>query len=191
MSRDKLNFLFSSANPSASLRTSGSAKMYPYHMHGRGKQRLEWPRCAETREERTMQVEKRRVLLVDDDEALRGLGHAMLTRLGYDVVVCTRSPDALETFAATPEWFDLVVTDYTMPSLTGAQLVVACRHLRPDLPVLLYTGWLEVPEAGHDPAPGRMAVLQKPFSLHELDSALRHLLGARQTEESTVHAGVA
>jgi DNA-binding NtrC family response regulator len=138
-----------------------------------------------------MQVEKRRVLLVDDDEALRGLGHAMLTRLGYDVVVCTRSPDALETFAATPEWFDLVVTDYTMPSLTGAQLVVACRHLRPDLPVLLYTGWLEVPEAGHDPAPGRMAVLQKPFSLHELDSALRHLLGARQTEESTVHAGVA
>ena len=138
-----------------------------------------------------MQVEKRRVLLVDDAEALRGLGHAMLTRLGYDVVVCTRSPDALETFAATPEWFDLVVTDYTMPSLTGAQLVGACRHLRPDLPVLLYTGWLEVPEAGHDPAPGRLAVLQKPFSLHELDSALRHLLGARQTEESTVHAGVA
>jgi DNA-binding NtrC family response regulator len=138
-----------------------------------------------------MQVEKPRVLLVDDDEALRSLGHAMLTRLGYDVVVCTRSPDALETFAATPEWFDLVVTDYTMPSLTGAQLVVACRHLRPDLPVLLYTGWLEVPEAGHDPAPGRMAVLQKPFSLHELDSALRHLLGARQTEESTVHAGLA
>ena len=138
-----------------------------------------------------MQVEKRRVLLVDDDEALRVLGHAMLTRLGYDVVVCTRSPDALETFAATPEWFDLVVTDYTMPSLTGAQLVVACRHLRPDLPVLLYTGWLEVPEASHDPAPGRMAVLQKPFSLYELDSAVRHLLGARQTEESTVHAGLA
>ena len=43
----------------------------------------------------------------------------MLTRLGYDVVVCTRSPDALETFAATPEWFDLVVTDYTMPSRRG------------------------------------------------------------------------
>ena len=73
-----------------------------------------------------MQVEKRRVLLVDDDEALRGLGYAMLTRLGYDVVACTRSPDALETFAAAPERFDLVVTDYTMPSLTGAQLVAAC-----------------------------------------------------------------
>jgi len=133
-----------------------------------------------------MQVEKQQVLLVDDDEALRGLGHAMLTRLGYDVVACSRSPDALETFAAAPERFDLVMTDYTMPSLTGAQLVEACRHLRPDLAVLLYTGWREVPEAGHDPAPGRMAVLHKPFSLHELDRALRQLLGARQTEEGAV-----
>jgi two-component system cell cycle sensor histidine kinase/response regulator CckA len=106
-------------------------------------------------------------------------------------VACTRSPDALETFAAAPARFALVVTDYTMPSLTGAQLVVACRHLRPDLPVLLYTGWFEVPEAGHDPAPGRMAVLQKPFSLHELDSALRQLWGMRQTEEGAVRAGVA
>ena len=137
-----------------------------------------------------MQVEKQRVLLVDDDEALLDLSHAMLTRLGYDVVACTRSPDALETFVAAPERFALVVTDCTMPSLTGAQLVAACWHLRPDLPVLLYTGWLEVPEAGHDPAPGRMAVLQKPFSLHELDNALRQLLGAWKTEEGTVRAGV-
>jgi DNA-binding NtrC family response regulator len=137
-----------------------------------------------------MQVEKQRVLLVEDDEALLGLGHAMLTRLGYDVVACTRSPDALETFTAAPERFDLVVTDYTMPSLSGAQLVEACRHLRPDLPVLLYTGWLEIPEAGHNPAPDRMAVLQKPFSLHELDSALQQLLGVRQTEEGAVRASV-
>jgi DNA-binding NtrC family response regulator len=138
-----------------------------------------------------MQVEKRWVLLVDDDKALLGLVHAMLTRLGYDVVACHRSPDALEAFAAAPAHFALVITDYTMPSLTGAQLVVACRHLRPDLPVLLYTGWLEVPEASPDPTPGRMAVLQKPFSLHELDSALRHLMGAGQTKEDTVRAGVA
>jgi len=138
-----------------------------------------------------MPVEKRRVLLVDDDEVLLGLGRVMLTRLGYEVVTCTRSTDALETFAAAPERFDLVVTDYTMPSLTGEQLVVACRHLRPDLPALLYTGWLEVPEAGHDPALGRMAVLQKPFSLHELDGALRQLLGAQQTEEGAVRAGIA
>ena len=136
-----------------------------------------------------MQVEKQRVLLVDDDEALLDLSHAMLTRLGYDVVACTRSPDALEAFVAAPERFAFVVTDCTMPSLTGAQLVAACRHLRPDLPVLLYTGWLEVPEAGHDPAPGRMAVLQKPFSLPELDSALRQLLGVRKTEEGAVRAG--
>ena len=138
-----------------------------------------------------MPVEKRRVLLVDDEEALLSLGHAMLTRLGYDVVVCSTSTNALEAFTAAPERFDLVVTDYTMPSLTGMQLVVACRQLRPDLPILLYTGWLGIPEAGHTPAPGRMAVLQKPFSLHELDGALRQLLGAWQTEEGTVRTGVA
>ena len=138
-----------------------------------------------------MLVEKRWVLLVDDEEAILGLGHAMLTRLGYEVVACTRSPDALEAFAAAPERFDLMVTDYTMPSLTGPQLVVACRHLRPDLPVLMYTGWREVPEASHDPAPDHLAVLQKPFSLHELDSALRRLLGASQTEAGAVRAGIA
>jgi DNA-binding NtrC family response regulator len=136
-----------------------------------------------------MQGEKPRILLVDDEEALQGLGQAMLTRLGYDVVTCTRSPDALATFAAAPERFALVMTDYTMPSLTGTQLAVACQHLRSDLPVLLYTGWLEVPEAGDDPVPARMAVLHKPFSLPELDRTLRHLLGARQPEETLVHAG--
>ena len=47
-----------------------------------------------------MQVGKQRVLLVDDDEALLDISHAMLARLGYDVVACTRSPDALETFVA-------------------------------------------------------------------------------------------
>jgi DNA-binding NtrC family response regulator len=129
-----------------------------------------------------MQGEQLRVLLVDDDEALRDLGQAMLTRLGYDVVACATSPDALATFAAMPERFALVVTDYTMPALTGPQFAVACQHLRPDLPVLLVTGWLEVPEAEHAPAPGPLAVLHKPFSLQELDRALWHLLEARQPE---------
>jgi DNA-binding NtrC family response regulator len=141
-----------------------------------------------------MQSEKPRVLLVDDEEALQGLGQAMLTRLGYDVVVCSTSPDALATLAAAPERFALVVTDYTMPALTGTQLAVACWHLRPDLPVLLYTGWLEVPEAGHDLAPGRMTVLHKPFSLHELARTVQALVGPRPPEEDPVRtdgAGVA
>ena len=100
-----------------------------------------------------MLVEKRRVLLVDDEEALLSLGHAMLTRLGCDVVPCATSPEALEIFAAAPARFDLVVTDYTMPALTGAQLGVACQQLRPDLPVLLVTGRLES-RGRACPAPG-------------------------------------
>ena len=127
-----------------------------------------------------MQDEQLWVLLVDDEEALRDLGQAMLTRLGYAVVACATSPDPLATFAAAPERFALVMTDYTMPALTGPQFAMACQHLRPALPVLLVTGWLEVPEAGHDSAPARMAVLHKPFSLQELDRAVRHLLETRQ-----------
>jgi DNA-binding NtrC family response regulator len=97
-------------------------------------------------------------------------------------VACATSPDALATFAAAPERFALVMTDYTMPALTGPQFAVACQHLRPALPVLLVTGWLEVPEAGPELAPGPLAVLHKPFSLQDLDRAVRHLLGARQPE---------
>jgi DNA-binding NtrC family response regulator len=132
-----------------------------------------------------MQGEQLRVLLVDDEEVLRDLGQAMLTRLGYDVVACSTSPDALATFAAAPERFALVMTDYTMPALTGPQFAAACQHLRPALPVLLVTGWLEVPAAGHELAPGPMAVLHKPFSLQELDRTVRHLLGARQPEAAS------
>ena len=134
---------------------------------------------------------KRRVLVVDDDAALLGLSHAMLTRLGYDVVGCAKSSDALATFAATPEQFDLLVTDYTMPALTGTQLVIACRQLRPDLPVLLYTGWATVPDTEHTPALGQMVVLRKSFSLHELDRALRPLVGAQARETDAGRASVA
>jgi DNA-binding NtrC family response regulator len=135
-----------------------------------------------------MQGEQLQVLLVDDEEALRDLGQAMLTRLGYAVVACATSPDALATFAAAPEQFALVMTDYTMPALTGPQFAVACQHLRPDLPVLLVTGWLEVPEAGHEPAPAQLAVLHKPFSLQELARTMQSLVGTRPPEEDPVRA---
>ena len=137
-----------------------------------------------------MQVEKRRVLLVDDEEALLDLGHAMLTRLGCDVVPCATSPEALETFAAAPARFDLVVADYTMPALTGAQLGVACQHLRPDLPVLLVTGWARAPRgrarpgAGADGCPAE--AVQSPRARWRAAATL-----GGTTDGGVVYAGVA
>ena len=64
---------------------------------------------------------------------MAALGHEVLTRLGYQVVVCRSSQEALDTFRATSPPFDLVITDQTMPELTGDALAQALRQLRPDL----------------------------------------------------------
>ena len=70
-----------------------------------------------------------RLLFVDDEDALSTLARATLARLGYDVTVSTSSLDALAAFRATPRCFDLVITDHTMPAMTGEILV---RELRQD-----------------------------------------------------------
>src|SRR5437868_3946122 len=80
------------------------------------------------------------VLLVDDDALVGGFAHAVLTRMGYEVVVTTQSQEALATFQAAPQNFAVLITDYTMPGLSGLELATACRQIRVDLPIILYTG---------------------------------------------------
>ena len=81
-----------------------------------------------------------RVLLVDDDATVGSFGQHVLTRLGYEVVVITRSHEALATFQAAPQSFAALITDYTMPGLSGLALAAACRQVRVDLPIILCTG---------------------------------------------------
>ena len=77
-----------------------------------------------------------RILFVDDEATLVHLGKATLQRLGYQVIVCTSSSEALETFHADPHSFHLVITDRTMPTLTGEALVYELRQIRPDIPII-------------------------------------------------------
>src|SRR5262249_62032407 len=86
---------------------------------------------------------RERILFVDDEAALADLGHGLLTALGYEVVAVTSSLEALAVFQAAPERFDLVITDYTMPQLTGEALAQALRGIRPTLPILLCTAFSE------------------------------------------------
>jgi CheY-like chemotaxis protein len=72
------------------------------------------------------------VPLVDDEEALAELGRRMLERLGYSVAARTRSVEALEVFKAEPDHFDLIICDYTMPGMTGADLAKEAMRIRPD-----------------------------------------------------------
>ncbi len=81
------------------------------------------------------------ILFVDDEEGVRHFGKSMLPRLGYQVTVCKSGAEALRIFKRSPEVFDIVVTDYMMPRMTGEVLAASIRRIRPEIPVILFTGF--------------------------------------------------
>jgi CheY-like chemotaxis protein len=119
------------------------------------------------------------LLLVDDEAALIRLWTVALTDLGYRVTAFTDSRAALDAFRDAPDAFDLVITDQTMPHLTGETLAQEILRLRPRLPVILCTG--QVPAAaGSRPRPlGIRATLLKPVSRLDLSLAIQRLLAER------------
>ena len=84
---------------------------------------------------------KERILFVDDEASIANMGGQILEQLGYSVTTRTSSIESLELFQAKPNDFDLVVTDMTMPNLTGDQLAVELMKIRRDIPVILCTGY--------------------------------------------------
>jgi CheY-like chemotaxis protein len=116
-----------------------------------------------------------RILFVDDEVALAHLGQAMLSRLGYTVVSHTSSIEALAAFQADPQGFDVLMTDQTMPQMTGEQLAREVRRLRPDLPIILCTGFSHIINADKAQALG-MTFCTKPIVLQELAVLLQRLL---------------
>ena len=99
--------------------------------------------------ETTMQVDdplprgSERILLVDDEPAVMEMGTRLLEHLGYKVTSQTDSVSALEVFRSSPDEFDLIITDYTMPKLTGLDFAREVLRIRPDIPILLCTGFSE------------------------------------------------
>jgi CheY-like chemotaxis protein len=120
-----------------------------------------------------------RILFVDDEEAIAELGRKMLEGLGYRVSIATSGPEALELFRAEPGEFDLVVTDVTMPRMTGQSLIRRLRRLRPDLPAILTTGFTRALPPEEEEALGRPQFLPKPATKRELGEAVRRALVGR------------
>ena len=120
-----------------------------------------------------------RILFVDDEEVLTRLGQALLEHLGYEVVVRTSSVAALEVFQAEPYRFDLVITDQTMPVMTGAALVEELRHIRPDIPIILCTGFSHVIDADTAEAMGIDAFCMKPLVARELAVTIQQVFDKR------------
>jgi CheY-like chemotaxis protein len=86
---------------------------------------------------------------VDDERELVDLGRELLTPLGYEVVGFNSPNEALATFADRPGRFDLLMTDMTMPGMTGLELAKECLRIRPGLPVILCTGFSEMVTPRH------------------------------------------
>jgi CheY-like chemotaxis protein len=123
------------------------------------------------------------ILFVDDEDALARLGQALLAQLGYEVVAYTSSVEALEAFQAAPERFDLVITDQTMPHLTGESLTRALRRIRPDIPIILCTGFSDTMTEERAQALGIEAFCLKPLGIYDLGLTIRQVLGRRREQK--------
>lgn len=116
------------------------------------------------------------VLFVDDDGEIAEMAKMMLERLGYTVTIRSSSVEALEAFRAAPERYDVVITDQTMPKLTGSRLAAELLAIRPDLPVILTTGFSETISTETFGRHSIRAFVMKPIVMHDLSSALRRVL---------------
>ena len=117
-----------------------------------------------------------RILFIDDEPALVEIGQQLLQLLGYQVTTSTSSAQALDLYRENPAAFDLLITDYTMPKMTGAQLARFVREINPDMPVILMSGL----EAGNLEAEAQLAgisgCLCKPINIKEIAVMIRGLL---------------
>ena len=95
----------------------------------------------------------------------------------------TNSEEALAAFRAAPEHFDLVITDQTMPHLTGADLAQALRSLRPDIPIILCTGYSQTMTAEQAEQLGLDAFCMKPLRLRDLEMTIRRVLTQRRARQ--------
>jgi PAS domain S-box-containing protein len=120
-----------------------------------------------------------RILFIDDEPALVDIGEQMLHRLGYRAVTTTSSTEALELFQNAPDEFDLVITDQTMPQMTGDELAKELMNLRPSMPIILCTGFSEKISEQEANAMGLRAFLTKPLVIPDLAKTIRKILDER------------
>lgn len=121
---------------------------------------------------------RERILYVDDEQLVAHVGKQMLEKLGYEVIPMLDSRQALEAFRAQPDRFDLVVTDMTMPNLTGDKLALEIMGIRANTPIVLCTGYSERMTERKAKELGIREYLSKPFVMNDLAQAVRRALGS-------------
>ena len=121
-----------------------------------------------------------RILLIDDEEILVEMGKNMLERLGYRVTARTSSIEALNTFQAQPDRFDLVITDQTMPGMTGLDLARRMLRIRPKMPIILCTGFSNLISEEKAKLYGIKGFAMKPLAKNDLSNLIRKVLEQKQ-----------
>jgi DNA-binding response OmpR family regulator len=134
---------------------------------------------SETSVEREMPVGNERLLLVDDETDIVEMMHLMLEKLGYRVDSTTNCIDALDRFRKDPETFDMVISNQTMPQMTGMELIRRLRLSRPDIPAILCTGFDEKITEDHAMQLGIGALVVKPVGIAEMAGKIRHVLDGK------------
>ena len=122
-----------------------------------------------------------KILFVDDEDSIARAGSQILTRLGYTVTVETSSNEALKLFKQTPNDFDVVITDTTMPEMTGDKLATELMRIRPDIPVILCTGYSKKISSEITKEIGIKELVYKPFVKSELAKTVRRVLDTTST----------
>jgi CheY-like chemotaxis protein len=130
----------------------------------------------EKRVEKSLPTGTERILFVDDEPPLLDLGKKILESLGYQVEVRSSAVEALELFKARPERFDLVITDMTMPKMTGERLSEQLMAVRPDIPVILCTGFSAKMDEKKARAMGIRAFAFKPILKRDIAIAIRKVM---------------
>jgi PAS domain S-box-containing protein len=126
--------------------------------------------------ETTPATGREHILLVDDEQILVETGTALLQRLGYKVTGRTDSLEALDIFRMQPHRFDAVITDQTMPEMTGLDLARRLLQIRPDLPIILCTGYSALVSEEEVLAQGIKAFVLKPLTKKDVAATLRRVL---------------
>jgi len=117
-----------------------------------------------------------KILFVDDDEAITDVSQQILEQFGYTVEVTTKPQEALKLFQSKPHEFDLVITDMTMPHMTGAKLSGKLKDIRPDIPVIICTGHSSLMDEEMARQLKIAAYVMKPVSLSKLGETIRKVL---------------
>ncbi|MBF0279726.1 MAG: PAS domain S-box protein [SAR324 cluster bacterium] len=119
-----------------------------------------------------------RILLIDDEEIILQMTRKILKKFNYEVTGFLDSQEAIEFFSENSQNFDLVMTDYGMPKLNGKQISEQIKKIRPDIKIILLTGYADLVNSTNSEEWGIDALLSKPYNVNEINAIVRNTLGS-------------